>query len=672
MKLFPRNMPGSSARLQLCAALCLLAASTALAQEQPTAPATPPAAASTPAPAADVTITQPLLNQPNAKPVTRKQAHQADDAYLAGSAFLEKNQPEKAEAAFERAVKLNPEKSEYTVAAAIARENVVNAMIRKSQVMRSAGDPMGANALLLAADKIDPQNQLITEHMPQPGEPRVQIEPYFPSGNGTEQVALEPVVEFNAPVKTTQSFHFRADAHEVLRRVLLAYGLKAQFNDDVPAESVRLDIDDVTFDQMLPVVEMMTRTFLTPVDPTTALVLKDTQENRQQHQHLALETIYMPGFTPTQIQESSALLQQVLDMQHIVVSPGSGTISIRAPMDMLRVANYELADLLDGGSQLILEMKVYTIDKTNSKNIGLDMTTSVTAFNFYSQATQIIGQFQSQISAAIANGLIPATATPLQILEGLFGLGLLNNNPLVANGILGTVGGGLTYTGISASTLPSINFGLNESEAKSLEDIQLSIGDQKTATFRVGSKYPIITASYSSGISSSALSGLTSTQLAAIGGSSAAAALASATQASVPQIQYEDLGLTLKAVPTVMRSGNVNLQIDLKIEALAGSALNSIPVLASRALTSVVTLQQGQTAVLVSSMSKQESNAVAGIPLLSELPGFQNTTDSDRETDTSELVITLTPRLVRRGHDRIAGIPLAFPHAAAEQARNDE
>jgi len=474
----------------------LLAASTALAQVQPTAPTTPPAAAPAPAASPEVTITKPLPNQPNAKPVSRRQAHQADDAYLAGSAFLAKNEPEKAQADFERAVKLNPEKEEYAVAAAIARENVVNAMIRKSQVMRSAGDALGANNLLIAAAKIDPQNQLITEHLPQPDEPQVQIEPYMPSGEGTVQARLAPVIELNPPNKITSSFHFRADAHEVIRRVLLVYGIKPQFNSDVPADSVRLDVDDVTFDQMLPILEMMTHTFLAPIDPTTALVLKDTHENHDQFDHLALETIYMPGFSATEIQEASTMLQQVLDMQHIVVNPGSGTISIRAPQDMLRIANYELADLLDGGSQLVLDMKIYSIDKTNSKNIGLDLTNSLTAFNIYSQATQILSQYQTQIAAAIANGVISPTATPLQILEGLYGLGLLSSNPLVS-GILGTFGGGLTYTGVSASSLPSINFGLNSSETKSLDDIQLSVGDQKTATFRVGSKYPIITASYS-------------------------------------------------------------------------------------------------------------------------------------------------------------------------------
>jgi general secretion pathway protein D len=647
--------------LALCASL--LVASPALAQTQPPAPTSPaPVSPKTDAP---VVITKPLATQPGSKPVSRRQARQADDAYLEGSAFIQKNDPAQAEKAFERAVKLNPEKQEYAVAAAIARENVVSGMVRKSQLMRSAGNPAGADALLAAALKIDPDNRIVTEHMRQ-DEARIEIAPAIP---GTENVDLRfaPLIEF-APNQTTQSFHFRADAHEMLRTILLAYGIKAQFNTDIPSTSPRIDVDNVNFQQMLPILQLLTGTFLAPLNATTALVLKDTPENHNQFDRYGLETVYMPGFSTEEIHDASVVLQQVLGLQHVVVGTAGGTISIRAQQNLLKIANYELADLMDGGSEMVLEMKVYAISKTNTKDIGIPLTSSYTAFSIVSEASQVISQFSSQISAAIANGIIPANATPVQIAGFLFGAGLLNNNP-VLSGLVGTFGGGLTYTGLSAASLPSINFGLNKSEAKSLEDIQMRVGDKKTATFRVGTKYPIVTASFSAGgISPSLLAGVSSTQLAALGLTSATAA-AAAAQVSIPQIQYEDLGLTLKATPTVLRTGDIYLNLDLKVEALGGSSLNGIPILDNRAYTSGVTLQEGQTAMLATSMSRQESDAVSGIPGLSEIPGFQSTTNKSTETDTSELVITLTPHIVRRGHDRIAGLPLALPQSAAT---NDE
>ena len=86
------------------------------------------------------------------------------------------------------------------------------------------------------------------------------------------------------------------------------------------------------------------------------------------------------------------------------------------------------------------------------------------------------------------------------------------------------------------------------------------------------------------------------------------------------------------------------MKIDLKIEALAGGSLNNIPVLANRAYASEVTIADGATALLASTLTRQESAAISGIPGLGELPGFQTATaDTTTQKDTSELILLITP-----------------------------
>jgi type II secretory pathway component GspD/PulD (secretin) len=114
----------------------------------------------------------------------------------------------------------------------------------------------------------------------------------------------------------------------------------------------------------------------------------------------------------------------------------------------------------------------------------------------------------------------------------------------------------------------------------------------------------------------------------------------------------------------VQKSGNISMHLDLKIEALAGTALNDIPVLASRQFVSDITVPDGTTALLASTLSKSESAAISGLPGLGELPGFQTATaDKNGETDTSEVVLLITPHVVRRRSNLIAGpmIPLNLP-----------
>jgi len=73
-------------------------------------------------------------------------------------------------------------------------------------------------------------------------------------------------------------------------------------------------------------------------------------------------------------------------------------------------------------------------------------------------------------------------------------------------------------------------------------------------------------------------------------------------------------------------------------------------VLNNREYTAITAVGIGESALLVSSLSRQESNAVTGIPGLSEIPGFQSTTNKNSNLDISELAIVITPHIIRSSH----------------------
>ena len=78
--------------------------------------------------------------------------------------------------------------------------------------------------------------------------------------------------------------------------------------------------------------------------------------------------------------------------------------------------------------------------------------------------------------------------------------------------------------------------------------------------------------------------------------------------------------------------------------------LNGLPLLNNREYNAITSVRVGESALLVSSLSRQESNAITGIPGLSEIPGFQNTTNNDSDLDVAELAIVITPHIVRAVH----------------------
>jgi type II secretory pathway component GspD/PulD (secretin) len=112
-------------------------------------------------------------------------------------------------------------------------------------------------------------------------------------------------------------------------------------------------------------------------------------------------------------------------------------------------------------------------------------------------------------------------------------------------------------------------------------------------------------------------------------------------------VEYQDLGLTLKATPGVTRNNEVALSIDMKITALSGSSVNGNPVLNNRAYSGVVTLKQGEAVVVASELNKTQSRAISGTPEISEIPGLNDLTGKDIEKDYATLLIVITPHVIR-------------------------
>jgi Flp pilus assembly secretin CpaC len=190
----------------------------------------------------------------------------------------------------------------------------------------------------------------------------------------------------------------------------------------------------------------------------------------------------------------------------------------------------------------------------------------------------------------------------------------------------------------------------------------MRIGDRQEATFREGTKYPIVSSSYSSGVSSATASALSSVNIPGVNVAGLVAQYAGSSAATIPQVTYEDLGITLTATPVILKAGRINLKLNLKIEALAGGTVNGNPILANRQFTSDITLSEGESAMLVSSVSKTETAALTGLPGLSELPGFQAPTQGTAEKDTSQLVVVVTPYVARGPSDQLFGPRVPVPN----------
>ena len=571
-------------------------------------------------------------------PTDRDRRHAAK-LFIDATKLFEKEQFDAAMHDYERAAMLDPANPDYSMAARVARSHSVTALIQSAAKARLRGDSVTARTVLEQAQDLDPKNAQVAEHLQELAGNGGIDQSKSLYADDADKLGGAPVL---APVDGLHSFHLRTDSRQLIQSVYRAYGIEATVDQTVPATPEKLDLDDVTFKQAIQAVSLVTNSFWVPLDEHRALVAKDTRLNRDQFVRQEMETVYLSGLTSTEMTEVDNVAKNVFDAQHSALDQTSGTLTIRAPSQTLSAFNATLRDLLDGRSQVLLEVKMIQIAHSNVRNTGAQLQQQITAFNVYAEEQAILNANQSLVQQIISSGLA-APGDTLAILGILLASGQVSSS-LFSNGIA-LFGGGLTTSGVSPGPA-TLNLNLNSSDSRELDDFQLRLGDGQEGTVRSGTRYPILTSTYSNlGTGGVNIPGLTSA-----GTSSSLSSLLSSLQGQttqIPQVQYQDLGLTLKATPKVMRSGDVALTLDMKITALAGQLINSVPVLNNRSFSGVVTLKEGAAVVVASELDKSESRALSGTPGITEIPGLNNLTSNDTQRDYATLLIIMTPHLIR-------------------------
>jgi type II secretory pathway component GspD/PulD (secretin) len=579
---------------------------------------------------------------------SQRDQRKAAKLYLEGTKILAKGKPEAAWALLKQAAELEPESSTFLRAAELARQSAVTQLMQQASQKNLAGQTIDAVALLQRALAIDPKNPQAVERLREwataksgtkvdvsAAEAVRREQPGALSPQDSEDLSshgLETLSDGGIrlePLATKQSFHMRNGAKQVILDVFKAYGIQATLHDSVTNRQTRLDLDDASFAQAVHVLGLTTNTFAEPLDPHRVVVALDTRENRTQFRRTVLETVFLPGLTDTELNDMTNLGRNLFEAQQAVVSPTAGTVTLRATPQTLEAFNRTIALLEAGKNQLQMDIKVIELSHDNQRDTGATFFQQTTVANDYSEIQQILQQNQSAVQQIIASGVVPNDTTfnnQLAIIGILLASGQLTST-IFNQGFL-LFGNGITASALSPGPA-MLNFSLNSSDTRVLDDVHLQLGDGEPGTFKTGERYPIETSSYSA---------LALTTLAGATGS---------TSQAVPQIQYEDLGLTFKATPKVMRGGDVALTLELKIESLGGTALNDIPILNSQQVSGVITVKQGETAVLVSDLSRQQSRALSGLPGISDIPGLQDVSDISRDVSTSRLLILVTPTVVR-------------------------
>jgi len=540
---------------------------------------------------------------------------------------LQAADPDAALREYSRAAELAPRSVDYLTAREMARQQAISRHIQQGGEALDSGKPVEAIADLRAALHLDPDNQFARQRL------QDALGDSAPASTSAATVVDQsPEIHLN-PGTNLASFHFRGDSRELLSTIARAYGISAQVDESVKSRRVTFNIDNVDFFRAMAIAGQMTKSFWSPIDAGQIVINADTPENHRQYDRMAMKTFYVPGATtPAALNDIMNLLRNLFEIKFITPNQSASTLAVRAPQNMLDAATQFMESLDSTRPQVMLDIRVYQVSHTLMRNMGVHIPNQFNLFNIPAGALAALGgqNIQDLINQLISSGGInQANNTAISALLAQ----LQNQQNSIFSQPLATFGGGKTLTGISLDQL-SVQLSLNEGWVQQLDHATLRAGQNTDATFRLGSRFPILNASFAPIFNTAAISQVLRNN---------------SFQAAFPSFNYEDLGLTVKAKPAITSSSDVGLQLELSLKALTGQSFNGVPVIGNRDYKGSITLADGEPAVIAGQVTHTETMALSGIPGLGQVPGLNKITATNtKQLEDDELLLVITPHITTR------------------------
>lgn len=389
-----------------------------------------------------------------------------------------------------------------------------------------------------------------------------------------------------SPVK--KSFDLRGNARDIIDQVAAAYGIQVQAAADYQSPpNFIFRTGEMGMDEALRTLEEVANSLIVPINDRTVLLVRDNPTRRADTVLEMTQAIPIPERLSVQeAQEIVTAVQQTLEIRRIIADPGRHMVYVRDSVSKVTAARQLFADLSQARAQVEVEVQLLGVDRHSSLNIGFALPMS-TELEYFGN----LMKFPPAVSGNFIHYL--------------------------------TFGGGSTLFGFGVSNAAAFAT-LARSSTETLLDAEIVTVDGLPGSMVIGDRYPIPANQYI---------GPTSGQSGTV-------------YTPPPQINFVDLGLTLKVTPTVHDSGEITLDIDAQYNVLGTGGANGIPDVGQRKYQGKVRLAKDEWGVIAGLMQETRSVTTTGIAWLARLPLIGHLFRQDTKTvDDSQVLIVLKPHL---------------------------
>jgi len=401
-----------------------------------------------------------------------------------------------------------------------------------------------------------------------------------------------PVLSPRSAVPITLRFT-ETSLEKVFETLSKVSGVNILFDEGFRDKRDTVNLTGVTFQDALELITFKNRLFYKVVDQNTIIIVPESPAKRRSYDELLVRTFYLEN---AEANDTLTLVKNITGITKSASNVPLNAITLMGTVDQLALAARVIASNDKARGEVLVEVEILEINRTRAKEYGIELANYTAAVAFSPTGG----------SGEVAGGL---TSLRAHLLSSFNLADFVVSIP----------------SGLFTSFLQSDN------NARVLAAPRLRAAEGKKTSLRMGREVPIPVTTFT------------------------AAAAGPSTFAPATSFQYRNVGVNLEMTPKVAATGEITLEVSAEFSIIGanvnvGSGDNpiNVPTFSTRNVNGLLRMREGQTVLIGGLVQGSEQDDLKGVLGLQSIPVLNKVfTSRQRKKDESEVIISLTPHLVR-------------------------
>lgn len=511
---------------------------------------------------------------------------------------------------YQRAVQEDPDRAEYRISLERAMINASRVHIDAGRAYEEQQDLSAALREYRAAAEYDPTNSEVSARAASLDQTiRARIEaarPPPPIEAMRAQAQRETVPPLLDPAsRDPLVLDFRETSlQDLIDFIGDATGINVSYDEQFQDREVTIRIDGLTLEEALDHVLSINQSFYKVLNPRAIIVVPETPQKRAQYAEQVIRTFYV---SHADVQELSQLLSQIVRAPQMAVQPAvipntvANTITVRATTEVAAIIEQVIAANDKPLAEVIIDVTILEVNRERARRYGLNLS------------DYALGGIFSPESAPPSDPVAPS--------------GVGSPAPFNLNTISRGVSTADFYLGVPAAV---VRFLETDSHTKLVAKPQLRGQEGATMTLELGEDIPVPATAFT------------------------AIAAGGAAVNPLTSFNYRAVGINVTMTPRVTYENEIILDLSVENSTLGANidvAGTSMPTFGSRSVETRLRLRDGESNLLAGLLREDDRTTLRGFPGMTKVPILRKLFgDTDETVRTTDIVMLLTPRIVR-GHE---------------------